>query len=747
MMRRSPRYLRRVLAVLSTLVLATSCGGDSSGGTTNRPPSADAGSDRSVAVGQTVTLDASGSSDPDGDVLTFTWSLDAAPVGTSAKLSQPGGARTELTPDMPGTYEVTLTATDGSASDSVTVEIEVAAPPPNRAPQADAGPDQNVPVGTQVTLDATGSSDPDGDDLDYAWRFVTSPGSAPSLTGDEGPTPSFTPPEAGDYTLELTVSDGDEDANDRVTIDARASAPATTVHVSVDGDDGNPGTADAPVATLQRALAVAEAEDLAQIRLADGRYDAEPYGYTIDRRVLIEGESRDGAILDAGSADVLNVEAPSDADEPVKVFVQDLTIDTTGRGLHLRSTETEGYLTRVSCLDADPCASTGDSALILPVPGGRLTVRNSSAVGSGSGSAFLVIGRQHLLQGTTVRGYAAGLETLAAGFLVRDATFENNDVGIDALLASEDGTPLRVRNTTLASNGVGVQVGQDASVDLANSTITDNDAHGVRFDSSGEPDGILTDVTVTGNGASGVRADGVAEVEVIGGTFTENGQASNPDDFVDQAGIYAGGASSLLVRASSANGPASFARNDQDNLAVVGNASATLIDVQAEEVDGPGAGVYASTSNTVNVRGGRYTGHANGFYVTGGTDLTLEDVRAADNRNNGLSYGATGQVYVRDSEFRNNGASNVLIRNEPAKLDFGTPGDPGGNVLERAADTEWSLSDERPDRSGPDGVLLQAADMTFGEVGGWSGRHTGPLTSTVGDFWRITGTHQRIDFH
>ncbi len=80
---------------------------------------------------------------------------------------------------------------------------EFAPAPP---PAADAGPDQTVSVGALVTLNGSGSSDPDGNlPLSYTWTQTGGP--TVTLSGATTATPSFTPTTTGVYTFTLVVTD------------------------------------------------------------------------------------------------------------------------------------------------------------------------------------------------------------------------------------------------------------------------------------------------------------------------------------------------------------------------------------------------------------------------------------------------------------------------------------------------------------------------------------------------------------
>ncbi|MEM8960784.1 MAG: PKD domain-containing protein [Acidobacteriota bacterium] len=86
----------------------------------------------------------------------------------------------------------------------------------NRQPDADAGVDQTVVLSATVALDASASSDPDGDSLSYAW--VQTGGSAVILDDNTIATPTFVADQLGTLVFEVTVSDGARSDTDSVTI-------------------------------------------------------------------------------------------------------------------------------------------------------------------------------------------------------------------------------------------------------------------------------------------------------------------------------------------------------------------------------------------------------------------------------------------------------------------------------------------------------------------------------------------------
>jgi hypothetical protein len=82
--------------------------------TENSAPVANAGPDQSVYVNDTVTLNGSGSSDVDGDALTYSWSFVSDPSG-SATLSDISAVNPTFDVTASGTYVLQLIVNDGTA--------------------------------------------------------------------------------------------------------------------------------------------------------------------------------------------------------------------------------------------------------------------------------------------------------------------------------------------------------------------------------------------------------------------------------------------------------------------------------------------------------------------------------------------------------------------------------------------------------------------------------------------------------
>ena len=90
----------------------------------NDPPVADAGTDQAVRFHDIVTLDGSGSSDVDGDTLTYSWAFTAKPAHSKAALIGATSVNPTFTVDKDGTYQIGLVVNDGtvdSAAATVTI--------------------------------------------------------------------------------------------------------------------------------------------------------------------------------------------------------------------------------------------------------------------------------------------------------------------------------------------------------------------------------------------------------------------------------------------------------------------------------------------------------------------------------------------------------------------------------------------------------------------------------------------------
>jgi len=170
-------------------------------------------------AGTSIVFDGSGTSDPDGSILSYEWDF-----GDGHRAS---GIETNHVFQFPGRYEVTLTVMDDDVAEqrrtmSSTHLIDIALPQ-NKAPMALADTDMTVVRGEIIQFDGSGSSDEDGNIMAYAWDF-----------GDGGRSPDAQPVHAfhdtGTFQVQLTVTDDGTPA--------RSDSTGLVVMVIEDGDEG-----------------------------------------------------------------------------------------------------------------------------------------------------------------------------------------------------------------------------------------------------------------------------------------------------------------------------------------------------------------------------------------------------------------------------------------------------------------------------------------------------------------------------
>ena len=143
-------------------------------------------------------------SDPDGNPLTF--SKVTGPFFMTVTTTNATSGNIHIAPPFGsvGVYPASVQASDGTLSNSKSFTITVV-PASNRCPTANPGGPYSGLAGVPVNFDGTGSSDPDGDALTYAWDFDASDGVG---TDAVGPTTSHAYASGGAFVVTLAVSDG-----------------------------------------------------------------------------------------------------------------------------------------------------------------------------------------------------------------------------------------------------------------------------------------------------------------------------------------------------------------------------------------------------------------------------------------------------------------------------------------------------------------------------------------------------------
>jgi PKD repeat protein len=187
-----------------------------------------------------IQLNGSGSSDPDGNPLTYAWDLDNDGEYDDSTAMNPSFSRPNN-----GTFTVGLRVSDGALSSTDTAAVTVL----NVAPTVNAGPDQTVNEGNTVSFSGTFTDPGTLDTHAVLWNF----GDGATVSGTLTPTHVY--PDNGVYTVTLTVTDSDGDSGtDSLVVTVQNVAPTVnagsdqTVNqgdaVNFSGGFTDPGTLD-----------------------------------------------------------------------------------------------------------------------------------------------------------------------------------------------------------------------------------------------------------------------------------------------------------------------------------------------------------------------------------------------------------------------------------------------------------------------------------------------------------------------
>jgi len=176
----------------------------------NQPPIALAGRDLTITLPiDSVMVDGSNSSDPDGKISAWQWTKVSGPA--SSTIVNATAVTTTVKHLKVGVYQFELKVTDNkgaSAKDTMMITVDSIATS-KHPPIACAGIDQSITLPTNsVTLNGSCSTDPDNNITSYVWTKVAGPTTYNITSPNTVQTP-VTNLTVGVYQFELKVTDAD----------------------------------------------------------------------------------------------------------------------------------------------------------------------------------------------------------------------------------------------------------------------------------------------------------------------------------------------------------------------------------------------------------------------------------------------------------------------------------------------------------------------------------------------------------
>ena len=185
----------------------------------NNPPRVDAGPDREVTEGDSITLSGATASDVDRDALTYIWTQDPPNTVTFNDINslKPRITASAVSADTTVTLTLSVNDTEDVTEDIMTLTVKNFV---NTPPTVKAGPDVEVYENRSVTLSGSATDINRHDTLGYTWELTS--GTPDIVLGVTNTTSlSFIAPGVPDdteYVFTLGVTDGEDRSTDTVTV-------------------------------------------------------------------------------------------------------------------------------------------------------------------------------------------------------------------------------------------------------------------------------------------------------------------------------------------------------------------------------------------------------------------------------------------------------------------------------------------------------------------------------------------------
>lgn len=171
----SMKHNQSLIALFLTVLLVATAGCTDNDDEKNEPPEADAGQDQTKTMVEDqaiVTFKGSGSSDPNGDTLSYSWDFDASNGANDLDSDDMNPTHTYI---WTGTYTVTLTVSDGKLTDIDTMTVTIKKEPGNVEAVISSDDELMDTVGEgevkTITFDGSSSSTKEGSIEEWEWDF------------------------------------------------------------------------------------------------------------------------------------------------------------------------------------------------------------------------------------------------------------------------------------------------------------------------------------------------------------------------------------------------------------------------------------------------------------------------------------------------------------------------------------------------------------------------------------------------